>query len=83
MAAHMHPPPVIFGLLFGLALLAALLAGHAMAAGRSRNWIHMIAFAFMLAGAVYVIFDMEYPRLGLIQVDAFDQVLIDLRQSMR
>jgi hypothetical protein len=26
--------------------------------------------------------DVEYPRLGLIQVDAFDQALIDLRQSM-
>jgi len=31
---------------------------------------------------VYVILDMEYPRFGLIRVDAFDQVLIELRQSM-
>jgi hypothetical protein len=41
----------------------------------------MAAFAFALAGAVYVILDMEYPRLGLIRVDAFDQVLIELRHS--
>jgi hypothetical protein len=31
---------------------------------------------------VFVILDMEYPRMGLIRVDSFDQVLVDLRQSM-
>ena len=35
-----------------------------------------------MAVAVYVILDIEYPRLGLIRVDAFDQALIDLRESM-
>jgi hypothetical protein len=32
---------------------------------------------------VFVIVDMEYPRLGFIRVDNFDQVLVDLRQSMK
>jgi hypothetical protein len=27
--------------------------------------------------------DLEYPRLGLIRVDAVDQVLADLRESMK
>jgi hypothetical protein len=31
---------------------------------------------------VYVIVDLEFPRLGLIRVDAADQVLIDLRGSI-
>lgn len=83
MAAKSHPPPVLFGLLFGFALLSALLAGNAMAGARSRHWLHSTTFAFALAGAVYVILDMEYPRLGLIRIDAFDQVLVDLRQSMK
>jgi len=42
----------------------------------------MIGFALVMAVAVYVILDIEYPRLGLIRVDAFDQALIDLRESM-
>jgi len=46
------------------------------------SWFHMIGFALVVAFAVYVILDLEYPRLGLIRVDAFDQALIDLRQSM-
>ena len=36
-----------------------------------------------MALAVYVILDIEYPRLGLIRVDAVDQVLVELRESMK
>jgi hypothetical protein len=32
---------------------------------------------------VYIIPDLEYPRLGLIRVDAIDQVLIELQDSMK
>jgi hypothetical protein len=32
---------------------------------------------------IYVILDIEYPRVGLIKVEAFDQALVDLRASMR
>ena len=83
MAAQMHPPPVVFGLLFGLMLLSALLAGYAMSSAKTRNWLHRGVFAFTLAGAAYVILDFEYPRVGLIKVDAFDQALVELRQSMK
>jgi hypothetical protein len=53
-----------------------------MASSRDRSWIHMITFAAVLAATVFVILDMEYPRLGFIHVDAADQVLFDLRRSM-
>jgi hypothetical protein len=69
-------------MLFGLALAGALLAGYGMAGGRARSWLHMVGFAAVLAGAVYVIIDLEYPRLGLIRVDAFDKALVELRDSM-
>jgi hypothetical protein len=82
LAAQLHPPVVIFALLFGLALVAALLAGFGMAGAKARSWVHMIGFAAVMAAAVYVIIDIEYPRLGLIRVDAFDQALVDLRKSM-
>ena len=63
-------------------LAGALLAGYGMAGGKTRNWLHMIIFAAVMGLAVYVIIDMEYPRLGLIQVGAFDQALVELRASM-
>lgn len=82
MAAQAHPPHVVFGLLFVFALCAALLAGSAMARPQSRHWLHSATFAFALAGSVYVIIDMEFPRVGLIRVDAFDKILVELRRSM-
>lgn len=82
MAAQMHPPIVIFAMLFGLALAASLLAGYGLAGSKLRRWFHMVGFALVMAMAIYVILDIEYPRLGLIRVDAFDQALIDLRESM-
>ena len=83
MAAQMHPPAIIIAMLFGLALAGALLAGYAMAAAKSRSWLHMIGFALVTAFVIYVILDMEYPRVGLIRVDAFDQALVEFRQSMQ
>jgi hypothetical protein len=83
MEAQLDPPRVIFAMLFGLALAAALLAGYGMAGGKARSWLHMIGFAAVLAGAVYVIADLEYPRLGLIRGDAFDRALLELRDGMR
>jgi hypothetical protein len=83
MATRTHPPAILFGLLFILALGCSLLAGVGMATGQRRNWLHMTAFAAITAVTVYVILDLEYPRLGLIRVDAADQLLIELREGMK
>jgi len=83
MATRFHPPMVIFVLLIVLALAAALLAGHAMAASKTRSWAHVVVFAGALAVSLYVILEVEYPRLGLIRVDSFDQALVDLQDLMK
>ena len=84
MATQIHPPLVIFAMLCVLALASSLLAGYSMAGGQpSSCWIHMLAFAVIMAVTVYVILDLEYPPLGLIRVDTVDQVLVDLRDSMK
>jgi hypothetical protein len=82
MATQMHPPRVVFLMLFGLALAASLLAGYGMIGSKVRSRFHMLGFALVMAFAVFVILDIEYPRLGLIRVDAFDQALADLREGM-
>jgi hypothetical protein len=82
MAAQMHPPRVIFGMLGLLILAVSLLAGFATAQVKSRSWLHIGVFAVIFALTIYVILDMEYPRLGLIRVDGFDQALVDVRERM-
>jgi hypothetical protein len=82
MATQVHPPEIVFVMLFGLALLASLLAGYGMAGGKLRKWLHMIGFSLIMAVSVYVILDLEFPRLGLFRLHVFDQALVDLRESM-
>lgn len=82
MAFLHHPPIVIYAMLFVLILVCALLAGYDMASGARRNWIHMLGFATMMAVAVYVILEIEYPRHGLVRIDATDRVIEQVRASM-
>ena len=82
MAAKAHPPQIINALLILLVLASAMLAGGSMATNDSRAWMHVFCFALVLSLSVYMIFDLEYPRLGLIRLDAVDQVLVDLRATM-
>jgi hypothetical protein len=82
MAAEMHPPPVLFAMLAIVAFVCAFLAGYGSANVRPRTLLHSIAFAAVVSVTVYVIIDLEYPRLGLIRVDAVDHVLAELRRSM-
>jgi hypothetical protein len=82
-ATQMHPPPVIYVMLVGLAFASALLAGYRSAADKTHGWIHQIGFGAIVALTVYVILDMEYPRLGWIRIDAIDQVMVGARNSMK
>lgn len=83
MAAQTHPPIIIFVMLCTLALVSAVLAGYGSWAAQRRHWLHAGFFCLMVSGTVYVILDIEYPRAGLIRVDAADQLLRDLLADMR
>lgn len=82
-STQMHPPVIIYLMLAGLVLSGALLVGHGMGGAMQRNWLHMATFAGCMTLAIYVIVDLELPRLGLFRVDAADQLLIKLRESMK
>jgi hypothetical protein len=78
-----HPPNVIFVFLAVLSLVSALLVGYATSPNKDRSWFHHVTFSLVITMAIYVIVDLEYPRLGLITVDAADQALVDLANSFR
>ncbi len=83
MALQSHPPRIIYALLFGLGLLCALLAGYRMSSSRRRSWLHIIGFTVITVFIVYVMLDVEYPRYGLIRLEAADQLLVDARTNMK
>jgi hypothetical protein len=81
-ATQMHPPGVVWVMLGGLALVCSMLVGYDLG-GVPRNWLHLFTFALLFSLTLYVIIDMEYPRVGLIRVTAMDHLLQDVRDSMR
>jgi hypothetical protein len=80
---RMHPPAIIYGMLFLLTLICSFLAGYDMGAESTRSWVHMTGFAVILGVAVYVIVDLEFPRMGLIRLETFDQLLVNVRTWMQ
>jgi hypothetical protein len=82
-ATEDHPPNVIFIMLAVIALATSLMAGFEMAGAKRRSWLHIAGYALIMSIAVYVILDLEFPRMGLIRVDAFDHYLVDVRASMK
>jgi hypothetical protein len=79
---QMHPPAVVYGMILVLAAVGAVFSGYALGGGQQRSWVHRLAFPLATAVALFVIVDMEFPRLGLIRVDAMDYLMNDLRKMM-
>ncbi len=79
---NMHPPAVIFLLLFTLSGGSAFLAGYGMTATK-RSWLYTVAFAFTVTLTVYATLEIEYPRQGLIRLTHTDDSFLHLRDSMK
>jgi hypothetical protein len=82
LATRQHPPLAVYVLLGAMVLASALLAGFGMAGARKQSPLHLLSFATIMSLAVYLILDLEFPRLGLVRIDSFDRALIELRASM-
>jgi hypothetical protein len=81
-AFHMHPPAVVYWLLFIFSGGSALMAGYSMKSS-GRDWVYSVALALAVTLTVYTILDVEYPRRGWIRLSDRDQTLISLRDSMK
>lgn len=82
-ATRNHPPLVIDILLFALSWISALLAGYGMTDHARIPWLQVFIFSAALTINIFVIRDLEYPRLGFIRVDAADQLLVETLQGLK
>jgi hypothetical protein len=78
-----HPPAMVFVMLFVLLFASSLLAGYGMGTAGSASQLHVVGYAVIMAITVYVILDIEFPRVGIVRIDSVDQILSELRQSMK
>jgi hypothetical protein len=82
-AAQTHPPPIIFWGLGVMVLASALLAGYGMAGSKERSFLHFLALPLLMTGIIYIIVDLEHPRIGIMRLVQFDHLLVDVRESMK
>jgi hypothetical protein len=78
-----HLPRLVLALQLCVALLSGLLAGFALAKRQHRSWLHMLVYAAIISVTVYTVLDLDSPRSGLIRLDAADNAMRQLRQSIR
>ena len=82
-AIYTHPPLLIWGMLFVIALACAGLTGYrAGISGRSAYFYHIL-LAAIIASVLYVILDIEYPRQGLIRLDTVNHILVELAETIK
>jgi len=81
--AFVHQPVSVFVILIILALVCSLFAGYGMAIGKSRSWVHFIGFTAAFIISIYIILDMEYPRIGIVNINSMDYLLTGLRDLMK
>jgi hypothetical protein len=82
LASRTHPPAFIYLLLVGMALICGFLGGYQMGVARRRHVLHAVAFSVCICSVIYLIIDVEFPRVGVIQVGYADEVLVNLLNSM-
>lgn len=74
-------PDSIMYFLFLLCLSSAFLLGYDHK--NKFDWIVVIGFALMLSSTVFTIIDLDRPRSGLINMDAPNEKIIELREMFK
>jgi hypothetical protein len=82
LAQRIHPPLLVWAMLTIAAVFAGLFAGYGMSSAPRRSWFHVIGTAATISITMFVILELESPRLGLIKMDRMDRALLELRETM-
>lgn len=80
-AARTHTSWMIFAVLGALVLGCAFLAGYSLANSRHPQWVAWV-FPVVMSVTLYLVLDLEFPRFGLIRIDASDGALETLRENL-
>jgi hypothetical protein len=81
-ASRTKLPALIITLLFGAAIVSAMIIGYAMARQKHLSSVYALAFSFIISATIYTLLDLDNPRFGLIRLDAAEQTLRELHDSI-
>lgn len=83
MITRIHPPIPIFILLIGLGALSSFLAGYSMAKNEKYSLVYTLCLVAITAFTIYIIIDLEFPRIGMIRIDGFDHLLVESANELK
>ncbi len=79
---QIHPPRIVFALLISIAVLGSFLVGYNSAGNKQKTPIHSLFYILLIALTIYIIVNIEYPRIGFVGMETFDKILIEVRNRM-
>ena len=81
LAIKFHPPRIVFQALILLCMVGSLVSGYNLGIQNQRDWLLTIMFAILMTGTIFIIFGLEFPRFGKVNLGDFEIELIALRKS--
>ncbi len=75
------PRPMFWFLIF-LSVLCSFLVGEATASMGRRGWPYRIVFCLAITASLFIVADLDNPRIGLIKIDYVDGLLRQTRDSL-
>lgn len=79
---NMHPPDVVFLLLFLFSAGCAFTAGVSMDPAK-HHWIYTLLLALTVSFTIYATLEIEYPRFGFIHLPNQGEIYDDLNEIMK
>lgn len=79
---YLHPPLVISVMLLLLSLVSAFLVGYQTSTIHRKSWVHLGLFVVFLAVVTYLVFDLEYPRVGAIRIGDMQDFMRERHHAM-
>ncbi|MBL8991455.1 MAG: hypothetical protein JNJ48_07745 [Phycisphaerae bacterium] len=79
-ATKRHMPALVLALLLGCAAVSMYEVGFGQGLAGRRNRTEIVSLALLIAVALWVTIDLDFPRVGLVRMS--DQPLVDARAAM-
>ena len=77
-----HPPMIIMLFLLTLSLVASFLLGYQISMLKKKSWPHIFLFLGFVAFTNYLIIDLEYPKVGWIQIDDSEIMIRNIMENI-
>lgn len=81
-AMWFHPPRIIWISLILLVIIGSFLAGYKMGLAQRRERFLPMLFASLMSCAIFLIVSLEFPLLANLNLDAYNQEFITLRDAI-